>query len=178
MVFSSLSKREKAIFIIACFLICISLFYHIILEPVVKKWSTLNSQIAAKEVRLKKAIRLLREYESIKREYQKYASLVKGNQSDEQQMAAVLLEVENLARKSNVYINALKPRTIKDADFYQKFVVELELDTTVRDLMGFFYQLQGSPQILKVESMEMNAKSSQKDSIKAYLLISKILFKD
>lgn len=178
MIFSSLSKREKIIFIISCVLICISISYRIILEPIVKKWFGLNNQIAAKQVKLKKDIKLLNRYESIKGEYQKYASLIKGPQSDEQQMAAVLSEIENLARKSNVYVSALKPRTIKDADFYQRFIVELELDTSVADLMKFFYHLQGSPQLLKVESMEINAKSGQKDSIKAYLVISKILFKE
>jgi len=176
MIFSSLSKREKLILIAVGLLLCISILWGLVVDPFVKKWFDLNNQIRVKEVKLEKYIRLLDKYETVKSEYKKYSSLVKGRQTDEKYMAGILSEIEEIARKSNAYISVLKPNIVKSTSFYQKFIVEVELDTTMEDLTKFFYQLQRSPSILKVDSMEMAARSDQKGTIKCRLLISRILF--
>ena len=202
MIFSSLSKREKTIFYISCLLIGSSLLYNFILEPFIKKWFNLDGELSIKEAKLQKWLKVANKYKYVDTEYKMYESLVKSSLSDEQEMAGILSEIEELASKSNVYINVLKPHAIKnmpfrsfgpvraserksnrtenldsDINFYKKLVVEIELDTTVKDLTRFLYELQNSPKMLKIDRMEINAKFDQKDAIKSYLLISRVLFK-
>ncbi len=178
MIFSSLSKREKIILLITVLIIGVSILWGIILEPFVRKWVELDDLIFAKNVKLQKSLRLLDKYESNKAEYKKYSSLIKGKESDERHMAAILTEIDQLARRTSVYVTVLKPNAIKNTDFYQKFIVEVELDTSIAELAKFFYQLEKSPEILKVEDMEITARSDQKGTIRCRLLISKILFQE
>ena len=173
-----LPKREKAVFAAAGAVALLSIFYSLVFKPFIGEWFNLGSNIKAREARLRKDINLLRSYESIKDDYEKYASLKKASQTNEQLMAAMLAEIENLARKSNVSINALKPYGIKDMDFYQRFLAHAELDTNVKDLSGFFYEIQNSPKILRIESIDINAKPEEKTSIKAYIVISRVVFKE
>lgn len=176
MIFSSMSKREKIILAVACAAICASIFYNFVFDPFIKKWLTIDTRIVAKQVKLQKDIKILSRQQYIKKEYQNYAPLTKGSRSDDQHMADILSEIEGLGRKTNVYITVLKPQAIKETGLCKKFTAAVELDTTVKDLAAFFYEVGNSAKILKIDSAEIIAKPGQKDSIKAYLLISSILF--
>jgi Tfp pilus assembly protein PilO len=178
MIFSSLSKREKIIFFSTCSVIGLSLFFTVALEPFIKKWADLNNQIAAKEVKLQMDIKLLNKYHAISKENKDRQTGFKSERSDEQETGAILSEIENLSRKSNVYVSVLKPYAIKDEGFYKKFIVEIDVETTIKDLTRFFYEIQNSPSLLKTENFEINAKTDQKDSVRVFILVSKILFKN
>jgi len=52
------------------------------------------------------------------------------------------------------------------------------LDSPVKDLAGFLYQLQSPERMLKVDSMSLIATSGGSDSVKARVFISTVLFKD
>ena len=177
MIFSSLSKREKQIFLAAAIIISSSFFYRFVFEPVLKNWSELDSRIAAKKIKLQRCAKLIAGYQAGSAEYKNYAPAVNGVKSEEQELAEILSQIEEIARKSGVYPNVLKPNSVKDERLYKKFVAEAELDSAMKDLMKFFYQLENSSQMFKIESADINAKPDQKDTVKARLLISKILFK-
>lgn len=161
---------------IACVAAFISIFYRLVLETVIKKWLNLDTQIIAKQVKLQKDTRLLNKYEFLREDYKKYAALVKGPLTDEQEMANMLSQIEETARKSNVFVSALKPQPVKETASYQRFMVEADIDAAVKDLTAFLYELQNSPKIFKVETMEIKAKPGQGDSVKSHLIISRILF--
>ena len=177
MIFSSLSAREKIILAVTLFIASGSIIYGAAIAPFVKKWSGLDSQIIAKKVKLQKGLKLLNRHEFIRSEYKKYRHLIRpSGVSDEQQMASLLSGIEAIARKSGVYINALKPQIVKNAPSCQKFIAEVELDTTMAELTRFLYEIENSADLLKVEGMDINSKSEQKGSVKTRLFISKISF--
>lgn len=179
MIFSSLSAREKIILSVTLFIASGSILYGAAIGPFIKKWSGLDSQLAAKKVKLQKSLKLLNRHEFIGAEYKKYRHLIKPSGiSDEQQMASLLSGTEAIARKSGVYISVLKPQIVKDMPACQKFIAEVELDASMPDLIRFLYEIENSVDLLKVESVDINAKSEQKGLVKVRLFISKISFKD
>ncbi|OIO81362.1 MAG: hypothetical protein COZ98_01715 [Candidatus Omnitrophica bacterium CG_4_8_14_3_um_filter_43_15] len=178
MAFTSLSKREKNIFIALIIIISVSAFYAVVLEPAVKKWSGMDSQIALRQVKLKKYLGAVRDLKEYSAEYKKYIAAIKKSGSDEEYMAFVSSQIEETARNSGVYIRALKPSAVKSDKLYKKFIVETELDSPVKDLAGFLYQLQSPERMLKVDSMSLIATSGGSDSVKARVFISTVLFKD
>jgi len=179
MMFSSISKREKNIIIAIIILAVFGVFWNFILEPCLKKWQDLDAQIAAKKVKLQKCVKSISDFQTKNAEYGKYASFVKGSKSDEQQLAVVLSEIDQLAKDSGVTLIILKPNSVKDVKIYKKFLAEAELDTTIKGLIKFLYQTENSNQMLKIENMDINATGQGQDSdIKVRVLISKILFKD
>ncbi len=178
MIFSQLSKREKTILFFTAAVISISLFYGFAFEPLFKKWLSLDNIIASKEMALKKSTALLGKYNQIKKEYEKYAFLSKGTKTDEALLSGLLMEAESLARKSSVYPGVLKPYGTRDYKAYQKFLAELELEATMKELVDFLYQLEASDKLLKIESLRIEAIPRQKGYVKSRLIISSIAFKD
>jgi|GEM_PF-1206917 len=177
MVFTLLLKREKKVFLAVVAVLACILFYGFVLEPAFKSWVQLNDLICAKKIKLHKYVKLIAGFQAKNSQYQKYVSKDKTTKSDEGELSALLSGIEELARKSNVYPDALKPVSVKDENLYKKFLVEAEFDTAMKDLMGFFYEIENSPEIFKVETVDITAKQDQKDIMKVRLLISKILFK-
>ena len=179
MIFSSLSAREKIILSVALFIASGSIVYGVAIGPFIKKCSSLDSQLIAKKVKLQKGLRLLNRHEFIRAEYKKYRHLIRPSGiSDEQQMASLLSGIETIARKSGVYISVLKPQIVKNLPACQKFIAEVELDASMPELARFLYEIENSADLLKAESMDINAKSEQKGLVKVRLFISKISFKD
>jgi Tfp pilus assembly protein PilO len=175
---TSLPKKDKAVLALAGGLALLGILYALVFKPFSGEWFNLGRDIRVKEAELRKGMNLLQNYEAIKSEYERYASLKRGSQSDEQLMAGMLAEIENLARKSSVSINALKPYGIKDMGLYRRFLAHVELDTTVGDLSRFLYEIQNSPKILKIENIDINARPEEKTSIKAQVVISRVVFSE
>ena len=178
MIFSLLLKREKKIILAVLIILLCIILYGFVLEPAFKGWVQLDNSISAKKIKLHKYVKLTAGLKAKNSEYRKYAPADKNTKSEEQELSVLLSNVEELARKSNVYLDILKPVSVKDEKLYKKFLVEAELETAMNDLMGFFYEIENSPLMLKVETVDMAAKPGQKDIIKVRLLISKILFKE
>ena len=176
MIFSSLSKRERLIFIFTFIFITLALLYCNAAEPLIKKWINLDRQIAIAELKLQKDLKLLSKSEEVNSLYKKYAFLKSTSLSDEQQMAALLSEIEEIARTAGVHINSLKPKTMKETSLYEKFAVEAELSASMVKLINFFYNLQSSQKILKAESMQISAKRNEPGSVKCRVIISSLLF--
>ena len=63
---------------------------------------------------------------------------------------------------------------VKVAALYKKYTIELEAEGEMAQLTSLIYQLQNSPQLLKVEKMQMSAKSGSSGILKSRLVISKI----
>lgn len=176
MIFSSLSKREKAILFLVLGIIAASFIYNFVLEPFMNKWVDLNGQISAKKAKLEKCVRLISKAQNYSEEYSRYAAQSEGVKSDEEHVALVLSFVESTARKANVYINSMKPNSIKEKNFYKIILIEADIEAPIKDLTVFLYEIKNSPKMLKVKSVDINAKSTPANSVKARVLISDILF--
>jgi len=176
MIFSSLSKRERAVLFLSLGVIAAAFIYNFVLEPFVNKWADLSGQISAKNAKLEKYIRLISRAQDYSEEYNRYALPAEGAKSDEEQIALVLSFVESAARKTNVYINSMKPGSVKDKKFYKIFLIEADIEAPVKSLAAFLYDIENSPKMLKVKSIDINAKSAPANGVKTRVLISNILF--
>jgi len=175
MILSRFSKRERIVFIATIAIIAVSLFSALVLEPLVKSFKDVNRQISSKQVKLTKAERLMGLKEKTSKRFEALAPKLTAEGSREEEMAKLLSEIEALARKVNVRISGIKPAAIKEFAFYKKFTVEIDSQTSVESLVKLLYELQQSPQVLKVERLQMDAKSGGRDLLKITLRVNKIL---
>lgn len=175
MILPGLSKRERRILYLAIVVGLFSLFCNFLLEPAVKHWRDVNQQVASKEAKLKKNLKIVSQKEVIEVAFEKYAGYAKMEGSEEEEMAVLLSEIERLASRSVVRITDIKPQPIRDMKFYKRFNVECEAEATIGELSAFLYELQNSPQLLKVERLQINTKSTQSSLLKSYILITKVL---
>ncbi len=175
MIFPKLSQREKRLFYLTISLIAILFIYRFIIKAVVVNWKDLNEKISVSSLKLEKSRKILNLKNRIQRDYEKYASSVKMAGSEEEEMAKFLTEIESLARFSSVHISGIKPLPIKKVDFYKKYVVELEAEGDIKQVSKFIYDIQNSPQLLKIDKFSLRTKGAGTNLLKCNILVSKVL---
>ena len=171
---SSVSIREKRLVAITLALASLSIGYIFILEPFYKKYVGFNQEIHVKQIRLAKSLRLVKEKDAITREYKKYSRLLTTSGSEEEEMAAVLSEIEKTGKAAGIYMSDVKPQRVKDMDFYRELLVEIKFQATMQTLAQFIYNLESSHSLLKVKRLQINIKGGGDVSIEGNLQISKI----
>ena len=174
MIFSSLSKRERVILYLVAVFLSTALVYNFALVPLIKKWSDMDKEIFAKKIKLGKYIKLISGMRYYSDEYSRYAPQAGAEKSDEEQISSVLSFVETAAVKNNVYITSLKPGPAKSEKFYKNFLVEAQIEAGINDLAGFLYEIENSSRLLRVKSLDINARQGQDNSVKGRVLISNI----
>jgi len=175
MIFSNLTKRERNLFYLTVILIFIWFAQRFVFKPIIFKWNELDERIAVNSLKLEKNKRMIDRKERIKQEYDRYASSVKMTGTDEEEMAKFLTEIESLASSSSVRIVDIKPRPIKKVEFYKKYIVELDAEGEIKQVSKFIYDIQNSPQLLKVDKFLLGTKSAGTNLLKCHILVSKIL---
>jgi len=175
MILSRFSKRERIILIATLVVIIASVFSAFVLEPLVRNFKDVNRQIASKRLKLIKSERLMKLKDRVHERFEALSPKLTAEGSQEEEMAKLLSEIETLARKSNTRISGIKPAAIKKFSAYKKLTVEIDSETTVDSLIKLLYELQQSPQVLKVERLQMDAKSGGRDLLKVTLRVNKIL---
>ena len=94
--------------------------------------------------------------ESISAEYEKYRNYVKRSaSSDEEEVAAMLAEIEGLGRRSGVSLDDIKPQPAKQTDFYRQYYVEVDAGGTMEHIIMFLHNLNNSPQLLRAVKLQL-----------------------
>lgn len=170
-----MSKKEKNLFLIAVICVGVALLYRVVFLPAIGKSRTLNRRIRLKKEMVGNALNLLNQTEEIEKKSQKYADYAKESSSEEEEPAAFLKEIENIARNSQVQLTDLKPYSAERKDFYSEYRIEIEAESEMNQLITFIYNLQNSESLLRVVKFRISPKADKADILKAHLAITKAL---
>ncbi len=173
-----MSKREKKILVSVVLVTIIGLCYNFLIEPLFMRWRSTNSRIEIVKVKLKKSLSLIKDKQKVDAEYLKYEKKLKSKGSDEQDISLILDEIEKAASGSGLSITSMRPKPPRHKDYYSKFTVEIETESGMNALMQFIYRIKNSGQMLKIEKLSLNTRSSQQGvAIRSSMLISKLTIK-
>lgn len=172
----NLSKREKIILAPAVVLLAFSLVYNLALNPYFKKLAGLDREILQLENKLDLAKRLILRKGEIENDFQGLALGPAGKEgvSSEQGIASILIELEKISSLSGVRLTDVKPRPIKNNRYYGEFVIEARFEAGIEGVAKFIYEIQQSQELLKIEKLQLNIKSSEPSSLDGLLEIHKI----
>ncbi|MDD5618714.1 MAG: type 4a pilus biogenesis protein PilO [Candidatus Omnitrophica bacterium] len=176
MFFSNVSKKERIGLAVAAIIVSLAFLDRLILNPINKRIQQISQEIKISEKQLRMGLRNLNQKEAIISEYGKYSQYFKGLGSEEETTAAMLSEIETVAKKSNMSLLDLKPQPSKDRGFYREYSIEVEAEGTIESLINFIYRLNASTQLLRVEKLRLSLKDKDSGLIKITLLITKISF--
>lgn len=173
MILPNLSGRERKIALTAAGVVIGSLIFNLWLYPAIGRWQHLNEETAELNVTLLKMERALKLRGRIEKEYKHYQEQILTTGSNEEEMASLLRELESLSRPFGLYISNIKPLPINDQGFYKKYTVRLEAEGELITLAKFLYSLRTSPQLLKVERLQLEARKGS-DLLRANFLVTKV----
>lgn len=170
----NLTRREKIIFWITVAIVIISLFYNFILVFYLRKVDSLDREIRKLEGRLEKSQHLLIKKGNIEREFKNIktdetTSVALG----EQQIANILIELENIASASMVHISEIKPQAAKKGEYSTEVSVDIRFEGGIKDISKFIYAVEESKELLKIEKLQINT-TGDSSFLEGYLEIRKI----
>ena len=174
-IISRFSKREKAVFFAAIIFVCCSFLDRVILNPILKKMAGYAQEIKTTEYDMAKNSKILQQSSRIEAEEKKYAEYATIAQTDEEETAKLLREIELLATKSDVYLNDLKPSGVQEEGMVKKFRVNVSCEGEMDKIVLFMHYIEDSSMIMQITAFDIGPKSTRSKINRGELLISKIV---
>lgn len=168
MIRSSLSKREKYIFILTVVVVISALAYNFILGPSFKKWHSLNSEIAIEKARIRKGLRLLETQNTIINEYNTYATSL-GNISE------ILSYIESQTEALGIKTANIRPMPVVQKGLYKEYIIELQIEGEFSDINKFVSLLIKPPIFITVEKFDFRRTEKTSSYLKGTLILSKLI---
>lgn len=167
-----LKPREKKILYMVAGLLVAVLGYHGVWRPLTEKISSLDDGIFTMEMRLRKAKILVRQHAEVAEEAKKYPNLEQLSAgTDEEETARLLSLIEQTARKNGCSLSDVKPQAVKTDKWIKRFEVDLNAESTLEQMIGFIYELEHSPQLLKIERVAMAPKEEKSSTLRSQLTV-------
>ena len=168
-----LNKREKTLLFAVGGLLLVWVAYGMIIEPFRNSWMRLGKDVEIAKIELQRKIKILNQREQVIAGYDKHLSSFTAMQSDEEEMAMILNDIEAQAGKSYVRIVNMKPRRVEKNDFYRVFYVDLDTEASMPNILKFIKALKDSRLTLCVEQLSLNSRAREPSILSGTMTISR-----
>ena len=118
-------------------------------------------------------MRIISQKDRIENQTEKYAGFSSEAKSGEEEMLSVLRHIEELARKTGVNLIYVKPAEGKSEGSIKKYYMSLEGESESQPLVRFFYEIETSPMLLRIERYSLVPASAGSRVIKVAATISR-----
>ncbi len=173
--FNRLNKREKIIFAAAAGVVGMLVLDQLIVRPIVQTFYSLHQEGSSLEASVKKSVRLLAQKERMMKEIKQYTAYVATTKSSEEDSVALLKHIEELASQSSVNLLYVKPAPSKAQEQIKKYYMNLECEGQMEQLIQFFYEIEHSKLLLKIEKYALQPTAKGSTVIKGAATISRAL---
>ncbi|MFH1837132.1 MAG: type 4a pilus biogenesis protein PilO [Candidatus Omnitrophota bacterium] len=171
--FSKLAPRERTALTAAVLIISVMLLDRIILGPIISKIRMLNEKIEEKKNRLINNTRILSNKERISKELEMYGKYSFKALPSEDELADLLGEIENLSAASEVYLIDSAPAGTKSEGIFKKYLVKIDCEGTMSQILSFMHEIESSRKILKLENARIRPKEKNSEIMNCSFLASK-----
>lgn len=171
--FNRLSKREKFVSV-ACAAVFLILFMDLlVVRPLYESYLSLEVRTIEAEKRLEQNIINITMKEDIDKRFEEYRKFIKKPAPKGEEEALMLSEIEKTARTNDVLLVDIKPQDEKILEFYKQYTVNVDVETEMKHLVQFLYQIETSSQMMRVVKAKLGLKERDSQIIKARLTIIK-----
>ena len=174
--FRRMTKREQKIFVFCVIVVIAFGGFQGIYKPLKAKNLELGSKILVLNKRLKKNSITVQKAKLMNKSYDEFFDKFKQTKTNEQVMSSMIAEIEQVAAEMELIIADIKPKKVKQEEFYNRFSVSLTVNSGFSEIVHFIHQLQDEPHMFTVDQMRFDKASRRRSStIKSRFILSKIL---
>lgn len=176
--FKNLSKREKMMSYAGAFFLLLLLMDRMILTPIVGKLRTLEGRIEHQITLIKDGLMITGYKKRIFKEYSAMKDFFdKERKTQEEELADMLREVENLAVKLGVHLVSINPSgNIEDSKLHTRYELKLECTGTMEKIMEFVYAIDSPKKLTKIETLGLLPESKKGSTeVKCTMSISRMV---
>lgn len=163
-----LSPRERYISAIAAAIVICAAVYNFIFEPFIAEWKGLNSEIELKKIRFIRNVKLLKEGDSIVKEYNAY----KGPRLD---LSNILDYIETQARTSGVKISNIRPRPVEQKELYKEYTAEIQIEGDFSAIDDFLSSIIKSRLFTSIKKFDFRMLEPDSSSLKGTLVLARLI---
>ncbi len=171
--FSDLSARERLLAAGVVFVFSISLLDRVVLGP----WWRHTQEVSQDIKRLEKAIRtyeqILPRKPQILAEVKAYSGYLHPAGSGQEDVAALLREIETLAKESDVSLGEVKPLTAPGDKSTQGYAIEVHYTGTLKQGIQFIYLLQTSKSLFQFDRAALSLKAADTGTLDGSLRLTR-----
>ena len=120
-------------------------------------------------------MRILAHKDRMLSETEKYSIFLKKFRSEDEEITALLKEIETLASDSSVYLVDMKPRGLVEADGISKYLFRLTCEAQMEQIISFMFGIENSQKLLTIEGYEISPKSRESSVATCSMSISKLV---
>ena len=171
--FARMTRRERVVLIVCAGAVLIAMIDRLAVAPILDKMRTLESQISMTEEQLYRDVRMVAQRERIEAEEKRYSLFSGPAMSDEATTAALLRTVEGLASAASVQITDLKPGGVRQDGPIKSFMVSLNCEAEMEQLMSFFHRLESADAMIEISAFTLTPKSRQSSVARCELMLQK-----
>jgi len=172
----NLQPRERLFVGGAGAALVVVLFFTLVIDPLFKHSAELDRQIVT-------ARRQLTELRTMQQDYRRQKSVVDSinSQLKKQQNFAIFSRLEELAGQTGIRNNILymKPTVSTPSEVYNEESVEIKMEgVTLAQLVHYLYQVENSPQLLKIKRLETKPRFDNRQLLTATFRVSAFTLKE
>jgi Tfp pilus assembly protein PilO len=173
-----LKKNETLLVYAVAGLVGLLFVPRVIFGPFHEKLAGLTRDVVLEEARLKKGTNLEAKKNEIVKEYEKYATYFSlQGFSDEEVVANLLKEIEQISRSSGLTILDMKPqKEVKSDKFSKQYLISVKAEANMQKLVKFLFELQSSQLLFSVEKMSVAPKSEESPDLSIALTLVGVSF--
>ncbi|MDP8265240.1 MAG: type 4a pilus biogenesis protein PilO [Candidatus Aceula lacicola] len=171
----NLSKRESQIFTLCILVSLIYIGVQFVYKPIKLQEDFFQQEINATKKKIKKSMNILKKEKSVKETYDQYLENFGQKLSDQQEMNRIFSEIEVAAKKADIKIIDMKPRRIKEEDFFKNFSFTIQTQGTMSLITKFLYFLEQKPYYFQIEEVRLEKRSTRSEDIRCEIVASRIL---
>ena len=171
--YAKLSAAEKRIFWVTVLFVGFVFVDRVIVLPVSTMLTTLNVNLREQESSIKKSMNVLLHKEGIIAESREYAAYSVEAKNPEEEMVALLKEVEAQAERSGANLLYVKPANVKDEKGIKRYYCTLECEAPMEQVATFFHAIESSTKLLKIEKYQIQPKSKESSTARCAVTIYK-----
>jgi hypothetical protein len=148
----------------------------VVLGPVRGQFRVIEEESIAQEKKMDRNLRVLSPgaKDAVVRDFRQYGDALRKKGSTAEENAAMLAEVELLAKQLKIELAATKPREPRIDPDYERYAVDLEFEADMAQVVGFLYAIETSPRMLRVDRLLLDAKGvRQPGALKNTVVVSR-----
>jgi len=169
-----LSSRERKIFYITLFVLLIFFLDRMVISPITARLDTLNKEISEKQSAINRYLLIIAQKDKIKQQINKLSVFLESLKSSSDEVTSILKEIERLANKSAVYLVDMKPAGLRQEGPFKKYIVNLNCEAQMEQLVEFMYSIESSHRLLTIEKYEITPKSKETGVAVCTLTVAKM----
>ena len=177
MFINQLNRREKYLALATLSVISIAVIYFLIIGPIFAKSVVFNKEIRSKINNLEKGRKILASEGALKSEYNKLSKDAKSIKNEEGAIAGTLAYIEDVSRNDSCFIANIKPIGTTNLESYKEILIDVTVEAGgIEQLSKFLYDIENPrDNLINIKRLTISSKAGQAGTLKAAVIISKIL---